>query len=142
MSTVTEVGIALEWFTSMLANDADLQTLAPGGVYRGLAPPGTQPPWVIVAYQAGQDVLTMNAYRVMSNLLWQVKVVGTADMTSQLITAAARIDDLIGLASGTATGGLVLQCFRDSPLQLDELVNGVLWSNIGGLYRPYIQKTS
>jgi hypothetical protein len=63
-------------------------------------------------------------------------------MTSQLMAAAARIDDLIGLASGTATGGLVLSCFRDSPLQLDELVNGNLWTNIGGLYRPYIQKTS
>jgi hypothetical protein len=142
MSTVTETGIALEWFTTMLANDNALLELAPGGVHRSMAPPGTTPPWVIVAFQSGQDVLTMNAYRVMSNLLWQIKVVGPADLTSQLIAAAARIDDLIGLASGTATGGLVLSCFRDSPLQLDELVNGVLWSNIGGLYRPYIQKTS
>ena len=137
-----EIGIALEWFTSTLANDSQLESLAPGGVYRSMAPPSTQPPWVIVAYQSGIDVLTMNSYRAMSNLLWQAKVVGPADMTSQLMAAAARIDDLIGLASGTATGGLILSCFRDSPLQLDELVNGALWLSSGGLYRLYIQKTS
>lgn len=143
MTAVTEIGIALEWLYSTLSSDGELESLAPGGVFRAMAPPGTIPPYVIIAYQSGVDVMNMNAFRLMSNLLYQVKVVGPADMTPVLMSAATRIEQLIGgPTSGSATGGLILSCYRDSPLQLDELVSGELWTSIGGLYRPYVQQTS
>lgn len=139
---VQETAIALEWLMSTLTGDNALTPLATGGVHRAMASPGTVPPYVIVAFQAGVDVLSANAFRLMDNLLYQVKVVGPASMTATLLSAAAEIDALLKLASGTATGGLILSCYRESPLQLDELVNGELWSNVGGLYRLLIQQMS
>src|SRR5260221_8965079 len=34
----------------------------------------------------------------------------------------------------------ILDCHRESPLEMDELVNGEVWSNFGGLYRLLVQQ--
>jgi hypothetical protein len=141
-----EVVIALEYLYSTLSADATLQGYAPGGVHRGLAPPETTTPYVIFAYQSGTDVNTMNAYRIMTDPLFQAKAVGPASITAQIASAAERIDELLkpnqGGVTATLADGLVLSCFRESPLQTDEIVSGQQWSNIGGLYRLLVQKTS
>lgn len=142
MSTTHEAVIALEYLISTLSGDTTLSTLAPGGCFRGLAPPNTVTPFVIVGYQSGVDVLTMNAVRLFSTPLYMVKVVGPADITPTIAQGAARVDELLRRTSGTATGGLVLVCYRESPLLLDELVNGTQWVSIGGLYRAEVQQTS
>lgn len=137
-----ESAIALEWLYTTLSNDNALTSYAPGGVWRALAPDGTITPFVIISYQSGMDVLSMNAYRLMSDLLFQVKIVGPALITSQLFNAANEVDAVLKRASGTVDGGIVLACFRESPLQTDEIVNGEQWSNIGGLYRTIVQQSS
>lgn len=136
-----ESAIALEWLYTTLSEDDALLSYAPGGVWRALAPDGTTTPFVIIAFQSGMDVLSMNVVRLMTDVLFQVKVVGPALITSQLFNAADEIDTLLKRASGTVTGGTVLACYRESPLQLDELVNGEVWSNIGGLYRAAVQQS-
>jgi hypothetical protein len=140
MSTTHEVVAALQWYYSVLSGDSALSTQAPGGVYRGVAPPNTATPFVVMAYQAGSDVLTMNAVRLMSSLVFQVKVVGPAADTEALALASSTVDDILKRTSGTTTGGLILACYRESPFQIDELNNGVLWSSFGGLYRSQIQQ--
>jgi len=140
---VHEAAIALEWLLATLRGDNALTSIATGGVHRAMASLGTVPPYIIVANQAGVDVLTANAVRLMNNSLYQVKAVGPAAMTDTLMSAAAEIDALFKRADGTATGGLILSCYRESPLQLDELrASGEQWSNVGGLYRLLIQQTS
>lgn len=140
--TVQESGIAFEFLMSVLSNDATLGSYVPGGVWRSMAPPSTTPPYVIISLQSGADTLTAQVVRLMSQILYQVRVVGPVGMTATLFSAAQEIDNLLARTSGTATGGQVLACWRESPLQLDELVNGELWTNIGGLYRLQIQQTS
>lgn len=143
MSTTThEAVIALEWLFATLSGDATLTALAPGGCFRALAPPNTPTPFVIVGYQSGVDVLTMNAVRLFSQPLYMVKVVGPADITPTIAQGAARVDELLKRSSGTAAGGLILDCYREQPLLVDELVNGTQWVSIGGLYRTEIQQTS
>lgn len=135
-----EIGLCYQWLVSTLT-DTTLQGYAPGGVRRGMAKTGTSTPFVIVAYQAGSDNTTMNAVRVMDNLLFQVRASGPASSTTAIVNAASRIDALIdGQRNQAITGGVVLCCYRDSPLQYDELVSGELWSNFGGLYRIEIQQ--
>lgn len=141
-TAVHEAAIALGWIFTTLANDATLTSEATGGVHRAYAPPDTVPPYIIVGFQTGLDVLTANAVRLMNNSLYQIKVVGPADDTPTLMSIAAEIDALFKRASGSATGGLILTCYRESPLQVDEIVSGEQWTNIGGLYRMLIQQTS
>lgn len=142
MSSGHEVMLGFQWIIGILGADTTLAGFAPGGVKRALAPPDTATPFVIVGYQAGSDVTTMNAFRVMSSLLFQVKASGPASGTVALANAAEQIDVLLDQKSGTTTGGYVLSCSRQSPLEVDELVTGELWTNIGGLYRLQIEQTS
>jgi len=141
-----EVFLGYAYLQNTLGNDATLASLAPGGVNRALAQPNTAIPYIITAFHTGIDTVTMNAFRVLTNLVFQVKVVGPANNTSQLAAAAARIDALlgsppslppgaIGIVIGGVTQGYLYSCYRDSPLEVDELVTGELWTNIGGLYR-------
>jgi hypothetical protein len=134
--------LALQWFNTVLTGDSTLMSLVPGNIYRAMAPPNTVTPFIIIALQASTDVITMNGFRLITSLLYQVKAVGPSGVTATLAQAAARIDDLLGLTSGVVTGGAILSCIRDSPLQTDEIVNGELWTNIGGLYRIQIEKTN
>lgn len=137
--------LALEWLNSVLSGDSTLSGYAPGGVWRGMAPQETPTPFIILSLQSGSDVVTMNAVRLMDDLLVQVKAVGpAATQTAMIANAAARMDALIGNPpnAGTTQDGLgyVLASYRQSPLIVDELVAGDVWTNIGGLYRIEIEQ--
>jgi hypothetical protein len=141
-----EIMLGYAYLESTLGGDGTLATLAPGGINRAMAQPNTVAPYIIIAFHSGTDSVTMNAYRVLTNLVFQVKVVGPANNTAQLTAASARIDVLLGsppgippgalpIIIGGVTEGYLYSCFRESPLEVDELVVGELWTNIGGLYR-------
>lgn len=145
--SVNEAVLGFQFLNGILAPDATLQGYAPGGINRGMAPPGTTPPYVIMALQAAnQDSLTLTGVRVLARPLFQVKAVGPASITAQIANAANQIDVLLGgkdgLRNQSITGGFIAACYRESVLQLDELVNGELWTNIGGLYHLQIEQTT
>jgi hypothetical protein len=134
-----ETTAGFQWLYNTLSADSTLQTDAPGGVWRGLAPPGTATPFVILSLQSGKDVITANAVRVFDDDTFLVKAVGPASNNAGVLAAASRIDALLGRTSGQVTAGAILACYRETPISIDELVNGELWSNLGGLYRLIIQ---
>jgi hypothetical protein len=138
-----EVVLGYQFLYATLAGDAQLQLVAPGGVHRAMAPPEALTPFVILSYQAGSDTDTMNGVRLLVEVAYQVKAVGPVDLTDALAAAAAEIDTALGGVEGlrniAATGGYIHSCMRDSPLAVDELVNGEQWTNFGGLYRLQIQ---
>jgi hypothetical protein len=135
-----ETGLGLLWLMGVLSADSTLAGYAPGGVARAMAPASTATPFVIVGYQAGHDVTTANAVRIMADVIYQVRASGPASQTAAIVNAAGRIDTLIDSKKNqTVTGGLVLSSSRDEPLEYDELVAGAQWSNFGGLYRLIIR---
>lgn len=138
-----EAALGMQWLFEVLSGDATLASLAPGGIWRSLAKPNILTPYVIIAYQSGNDVITENAYRIIADYVYQVKAVGPADIDDVVAQAAARIDQLIGgPTSGSTSGGLILSCNRQAPLFLDEIVNeNELWTSIGGLHRIIIEQT-
>ena len=99
----SEVMYGFQWLEATLSADSTLAGYAPGGIWRALAPPREAIPFVIMAHQTGTDVITVNAFRIMTEVVYQVKIVGPASMTSTLMAGASRIDQLIGSppASGT-----------------------------------------
>ena len=140
----TEATIAFQWLYTVLSGDSQLTALAPGGVWRSMAPPETSTPFVIFALQSATDSITMNAFRMLVEGLFQVKAVGPASESTAIANAAARIDALIGSppTSGTVTGGYIAASYRQSALSIDELVNGELWLNQGGMYHLTIEQSS
>lgn len=140
----SEAYLGFQFFYGLLAPDPTLAEFAPGGVWRGIAPPGTSTPYVIVSMQSpGADSLTMVGVRLLVNPLFQIKAVAPASQTSQISNAAAQIDVLLGgkdgLKNQPLANGFIAACYRESLLQSDELENGELWSNFGGLYRLTIE---
>lgn len=144
----SEVMLGYAWLSSTLSGNSTLMSQVTT-IRRAYAPPETVPPWIILAHQSGIDVVTANAFRLMTSLLYQVKVVGPARLTAALASVAAQFDTLIGspptsgdIVMNSVTVGRVLACWRESPLQLDELVDGEQWTNVGGLYRLQLEQVS
>lgn len=155
MATYHESELGFLWLQSVLIGDATLMALLPGGaatgVWRGMAPPDTLTPFIILVYQSGRDVVTATgAFRLMSDLLYQVKAVGPASISATIAQVAGRIDRLLGgppvwttsmgIVVNSVQEGQTLACYREQPLHLDELVNGELWTNVGGLYRVEVEQ--
>lgn len=129
-----EVTTGYTFLYTTLHGDATLMALITG-VYRNLAPPGSLPPYVIIGHQAGHDVMTANAWRVFTSDIYQVKVIGPeSTYETALVPAANRIDALLGRTSIPG----VLACYREQQFALFELVNGVAWLNLGGMFRILI----
>lgn len=145
MSGANEASLGLAWILSTLQGDSQMGELAPGGFHRGKAPVGTATPYVIFNHQSGTDITTINAVRLYSDYLYQIKAVGEASKTAAVFSAAKRIDALFGgpLATPTlVTGGIIHSCNRQSPVQYDEMrPDGVQIVHSGGLHRIEIQAT-
>ncbi len=109
-----------------------------GGIWRGAAPNGTAYPVCIVQYQAGLDVTGSNQTRLWVDGTYIVKVAGPADTVGTLASAMDIADGLLQKSSGTSEGGTIMTCVREKPYQLDEIVDGQRFTNLGGFYRLLI----
>jgi hypothetical protein len=137
---VSETAQAFAWVDSTARADSALMAAATGGVWQGFADIGVTAPYMLTVQQAGTDVLTVNAVRLFTHLLLQVKAVGPTASYAALVTIADRIDALFKRVGpvGLSSGG-VLACYREQSLAYEELVNGAQWSHIGGLYHIDLQ---
>jgi hypothetical protein len=139
---VSEVAQAFAFIDSTMRADSALMAAATGGVWQGIAEIGVLPPFVIYGQQANSDITTMTKTRLWASILMQVKAMGPVKPNyAALVTIADRIDALFKSVRyvGLPGGGGVLECYRDGSIALDEVVNGVQWSQLGGLYRIDLQ---
>jgi hypothetical protein len=138
-----ETVLAWEFLYSTLSGDSTLMNeITSGEVYRALAPVGAVPPYIVFIFQSGADDVLFQGVRGFTDMLFQVKAVGPAKNTQPLADASARLDTLLTKVTDVAvTGGTIKACFRSQPFQLDELVNGEMWTNLGGLYRLIVRSS-
>jgi hypothetical protein len=135
-----EIAQAYQWVNSTMIADAALTAAATGGVWQGYADINTTGPYALFTQQAGSDVLTINAVRLFTHLLLQIKAVGPASNYPTLVTIANRIDALFGRVGPiTLSPGVVLAAHREQTLAYEELINGAQWSHLGGLYQIDLQ---
>jgi hypothetical protein len=140
---MSEIAQAFQWVAQTMTGDSALMANATG-VYRELAPIDTVAPFVIVSQQAGNDMLTVNAVRIFTHLLLQIKALGpsgTGGNYAVLVTIADRIDALFKSVREVGLGGSsgVLCCYRERTIAYGELVNAQPWSHLGGLYHIQLQ---
>ena len=137
MAIADPVSLAFALINSTLRADAtfmgDVQ-----GVYQGMAPDvAYTKPFCIMTYQSGQDTNTATgAYRILSRLVVQVKVVGLASDGAAVRAAFARLDALL-MPNGRALleQGGTLALYRTGTISYDEVVSGAIWTNLGALLR-------
>jgi hypothetical protein len=101
-------------------------------IYTAVAPQGVQPDYCILQPQSPMDVLTATGVRIMSRNLYQVKIAGPVAHYANISAAYARADALLALVR--SQNG-ILCCFRESGLYVPDIVDGVPWVHLGGLYR-------
>jgi len=120
--------------------DAALQAVSVGGFWQGFAPLGTTGLYTLIVQQAAPDVNTLFAVRVFTNLLLQIKAVGVSSNYADIITAANRIDSLFqNKRNISLSPGYMLSSWRESEISYDEVVSGVQYSHLGGLYHIQLQ---
>jgi hypothetical protein len=137
---VSEIVQAFQFVDSTMRADTALMAAAVGGVWQEHADIGTVPPFAQYSQQAGTDMLTMQAVRVFTRLLLQIKAIGPASNYAALVTIADRIDALFkDKRNVTLSPGWVLSSFREQTISYGEIINGVQWSHLGGLYHIDLQ---
>ena len=139
-----EVSQAFAWVDATMRADSALVAAATGGIWQGFADIGVTAPYAQYSEQAGTDTITINAKRLFSRLLLQIKAIGPTGPTTSgyaaLVVIANRIDALFGrVGSITLSPGVMLSCYREQPLSYEELINGAQWSHLGGLYHIDLQ---
>lgn len=137
---MNEITVGYEWLYNLLANDpTGLGAIPIGGVFRGAAGDGTATPYIVMQYMGGHDVIGSGGHRIMADMPFHVYAIGPASSYANVKLAANRLDTLLQGASGTTSGGTVIACVRQSPISIEENVNGVLWTRFGGVYRIWAQ---
>jgi hypothetical protein len=124
------VAEGLTFLYSTLTGDTTFMSYVTG-VYRGIAPEGSTADYAIMIPQSATKVLTAQGVKVMTSSLYQVKLVGPEADMSNLSTAFDRAVTLLGLVRNDN----VLACYLQQDLYLQEVVNGIQWANLGGLFR-------
>jgi hypothetical protein len=103
------------------------------GVYRGIAPEGSTADYAILIPQTATKVLTAFGVKIMTSSLYQVKMVGPEADMANLSAAWDRAVVLLGLVRNGADN--VLACYLQQDLYIQEVVSGIQWANLGGLFR-------
>jgi hypothetical protein len=133
---MSETARARAWIYTRLANDPTMQGLVGQRVYHGVAPAGTQFPYVVFQLLSpGNDLLVVGGARVWAEPLYLVKAVVKGTSTGQIEPVADRIDALLHAQSGTVTNGVIWAATRERPHEQPELTDGVMYQNLGGEYR-------
>ena len=125
---------------------AALNSLAPGGAWRGMAPDGVATPFIVYTpYPGGLgDVGRVGAYRLWNESDWLVKVVGPASGDAALVAVADAVDARLQRAMGEAAGAdcTILLCLRQNSDMLDEPepINSEVYLNARSFWRIRTQR--
>jgi hypothetical protein len=126
-----------EFLYSTLTGDATLMTQLTGGVWNTQADEGTAYPLLVFQFMSGIDFAAVGAERIWTNMLYLVKVIAEGAAFDAMNAAAARVDQLLHRASGSASDGTVWSCTREQIIRLPDSVAGSQFRQAGGIYRLY-----
>lgn len=123
-----------------LSGDAQLTTLAPGGVFRGTSPQGAAQPFVIVDLVTHQDEWQIGQASAYESAVYLVKAVQGSTSGAGAQAAADRIDALLNNAALSVAGYDLMLCAREERiayLEVDD-ASDHRFQHRGGLYRVMV----
>lgn len=131
---------AAAFLFTRLSGSTVLTELVKGRVYNRQAPERAAFPLVIFAFMSGLDTEQAGSGgRVLYRPLYQVKGVTEGGSFQTAARIANAIEAALVGAKGTAQfdghGFHFRGCYREQPLEYDEISEGVRYQHVGGLYR-------
>lgn len=143
-----DINLASYWLYTTLANDAAITGIVGTRVYRDVAQQGAQMPCIVFQVQSAEDLNTAGVNRIFTTLTVVVKAIDTTgSYAGNVQTLAARADVL--LHSQQASVSMTLPdasvvagycwAWRTRPFNLAEVVDGVQYRHLGGVYRVHAQ---
>jgi hypothetical protein len=153
-----EVAIGIRWLLDRLRTDTGpgglrasgallVGTSTASGIYEGMAPQGTSPPYVEIAYLSGGVVAaTVGPEEVMASLRYQVKAIVAGADAGPAVPIVRRIFARLhnqggSFSSGTSTG-TVLSCLRDALISYIEGAPTATVRHHGHEYRLLVQSAT
>lgn len=125
-------------FTRLNA-DAQLSTLAPGGVWRGVAPESASGTVVVFSQVSSQDTYAL-AERAYSDFTYQIKAITPGTSAVPAWDASERVEALLTDAPLTLPEGALMACRRQTVISATETDGGEQYQHAGGLYRITTQE--
>ena len=107
---------------------------ATGGVFNGLAPQRTAPPFVVFSAMAMTDDYFAYTGRG-GSAVYMVKAIDRSPWPKAAGDIDTQIDSVMQDASLSITGHALISCRREEDIYLVEDLAGVIYQHIGGLYR-------
>lgn len=131
------VSVGFNALYTLLTGDSTFMGYLAGGVVQTNAVPGTTPDFCQLVNQSAQDTLSATGSRLLTRLLFQVKLMGPEQDAANLRAAYARADALLQPSGQPLRNyGGTLAIYRESMLPTDGgVINGDQWLAAGGLYR-------
>lgn len=124
---------------STLSGDATLTSLAPGGVWRGVAPTGTAGVWLVFNQISESDSYALKA-RAFTESVYQVKAIAPGESALPAWNAAARIEFLLTDKALVMPAGTLLSCRRSQVVSMTETDGGEQYQHAGGIYEIFVQE--
>lgn len=135
-----EIAVANRFIYGRLAGDAQLTSLAPGGVHELVAEVGSEPPYVVYGFATGTPLEVIGGITVWLTASYTIRAVIRGNDSETLLPIAQRIRDLLHLTSGPATGGMVFVLRETQPVYYPEDDQGQTWLHAGGQYEILAQR--
>ncbi len=141
MASSGNVDIAL---ISKLTSDATLMALAPGGVFREIAPQGSAEPYVIVQMMRHSDEYLINRGEAFEEFTYMVKAVQRNTSGATVQSVADRIHTLLQDGTMTITGYNLTTMQREERIAYVELDENrdQRYQHRGGLYQVLVEPTA
>ena len=127
-----------------LAGDPTLATLAPGGVFREVAPQGVAEPYVIVQLMGHQDEYSLNRAQAFEDFTFMVKAVQQSSSGTTAQSVADRVHALLQNGTLTITGYRLVDMKRTERIAYVEIDDDRdrRFQHRGGLYQVLVEPTA
>lgn len=122
-----------------LSGDATLTGLAPGGVWRGVAPTGTSGVWVTFTHVSTLDNYTL-AERATSRSNYLIKAIAPGESATGAWDAANRIDALLSDQTLTVANEAAMSVRREGVISMTETDGGEEYQHAGAYYIIWTQE--
>ena len=121
-------------------NVASVTNEATGGVFNGVAPQGTEPPFVVFSAMSKTDDYFAYSERG-GQAGYMVKAIDRSPWPKSAGDIDTQIDSVMQDASLSITGHSLISCRREEDIYLVEDLAGVMYQHVGGLYRIIADET-
>lgn len=146
MGDVDEVEQAKAWIYSALSANVDITAAVGTRIYADYVPepPANRVyPYLLYEFIAGPDIDGLGTVRLLTEPLFQVRLVTDGRPTTATRKASKRISDVLGVAVHQLSGDFYFSARREQPISRPETdtATGKKYHNLGGLFRLWIGRT-